>query len=741
MGPANENPGARDTGVQQEQSKENVPANTPIAETSQAQINISKVRVRRDRVERLLAVLDYAATSFTFQTFDDNEQRREQRKAAGAPDLFAKVRHGTLDQYFHELCRLNESGAGIFITINETDGKGRKGENITRVRALFADLDGAPLEPVMAHQPPPHLVVQTSPNRFHAYWFVEGLPFEQFKASQQALARKFGGDAVHDLPRVMRLPGFLHRKGEPFLVQIIHDNSGFPYAAAVVTSSLNDEEQTRREFEEQINHDAERATAEAANFTSDDRYRNLNTYALTHLDMWVPMLFPHAKRSGSGWRVSSKHLGRNLQEDISFTPQGVKDFGVHDMGDERTGKRSPIDVAMEWMQLDFWGAVDLLEQKLGLAAAPAKKTDNKAPIVIRRIDFSDWDNKPVPEQPWAVIDRIPAEHVTLFTGQGGAGKSLLQLLLSCAAPFGKEWLGVTPRQGPSLFIDCEDPEAVLHIRLKNALDHYHLTFAETYTKLHLVSWNGEDSVLGFFNRQTNRIEPTALYKALFEMVGDLKPTIVGLASVTNVFAGNEIDRTQVQHFVDLLTRIARVGKCGFSLIAHPSVAGITTDTGLSGSTQWHNAVRARMYLKGVKEKADELNSKDNLRVLEFRKNNYGPISDQVHLRWENGLFLPIKGASFDAAARSTIVKDVFVAILGRFHKMNRKARPNTGRGFAPDEFFDQKEAKDAGCTKKELKQAMDDLRFEGRIKIINVGPPSKSAQELKLAWTSEEIPF
>ena len=52
---------------------------------------------------------------------------------------------------FLELERLNNGGAGIFVTINETNGRGRKGIDIVRVRALHTDLDGAPLGPVLAY--------------------------------------------------------------------------------------------------------------------------------------------------------------------------------------------------------------------------------------------------------------------------------------------------------------------------------------------------------------------------------------------------------------------------------------------------------------------------------------------------------------------------------------------------------------------------------------------------------------
>ena len=43
-------------------------------------------------------------------------------------------------------------------------------------------------------------------------------PLDEFKERQVLLAEMFDGDPkVCDLPRVMRLPGFLHQKGEPFL--------------------------------------------------------------------------------------------------------------------------------------------------------------------------------------------------------------------------------------------------------------------------------------------------------------------------------------------------------------------------------------------------------------------------------------------------------------------------------------------------------------------------------------------
>src|SRR5262249_59837729 len=125
-------------------------------------------------------------------------------------------------------------------------------------------------------------------------------------------------------------------------------------------------------------------------------------------------------------------------------------------------------------------------------------------------------------------------------------------------------------------------------------------------------------------------------------VGDIKPVMIGLASSANFYAGSEIDRAQVQQFIGLMTRLAIAADGSTVLLSHPSLAGIATDTGLSGNTQWHNAVRARFYLKGIKpENGQEADS--DLRETVFKKNNYGPISESIVLRYTDGVFLPVPG--------------------------------------------------------------------------------------------------
>lgn len=88
-------------------------------------------------------------------------------------------------------------------------------------------------------------------------------------------------------------------------------------------------------------------------------FANVQHHAMQNLPLWVPKLFPTARSTSSGYRVSQIDLGRpDLQEALSITPDGIVDFGVHDMGDARQGKRDPIELIMEWKHLVF----DVLDQ-------------------------------------------------------------------------------------------------------------------------------------------------------------------------------------------------------------------------------------------------------------------------------------------------------------------------------------------------------------------------------------------
>ena len=59
-------------------------------------------------------------------------------------------------------------------------------------------------------------------------------------------------------------------------------------------------------------------------------FQRTNAHALEFIEPWAKVLFPKARyqKATGAWRVSSKNLGRNLEENISIHPDGIWDYGT-----------------------------------------------------------------------------------------------------------------------------------------------------------------------------------------------------------------------------------------------------------------------------------------------------------------------------------------------------------------------------------------------------------------------------
>ena len=80
-------------------------------------------------------------------------------------------------------------------------------------------------------------------------------------------------------------------------------------------------------------------------------WRKVNDIAFQNLGAWVPEIFGSAAEyqpNTGAWRITSKALGREHEEDLSISPAGVTDWGVWDIGDPREGRRTAIDIVIEY---------------------------------------------------------------------------------------------------------------------------------------------------------------------------------------------------------------------------------------------------------------------------------------------------------------------------------------------------------------------------------------------------------
>jgi RecA-family ATPase len=336
------------------------------------------------------------------------------------------------------------------------------------------------------------------------------------------------------------------------------------------------------------------------------------------------------------------------------------------------------------------------------------------------------------EREWGVRDRFPRRNVALLSGEGAIGKSILLLQLAVAHVLARDWLRSMPEQGPALLVNCEDEGDELVRRLRPILDSHHAKFADVAADLYAFSLADRDPLLAVPDRRSGRMLPTPLYAKLLEKAQAVQPICTVIDNVADVFGGNEIDRSQVRQFVTLMRQIAIAANGYVIMSAHPSLTGISSKSGLSGSTQWHNSMRARAYMRLIAENGDQ--NTTGTRVLEFMKSNYSALSEQVELHWSNGLYLPVRTPTApEQAANRAAVDALFLELLERsIAKRENLSANRTANNYAPTVFVFAKtrEAKAAHFGRDHFADALDRLVEAGRVASESYGPPSRPASRL-----------
>jgi RecA-family ATPase len=208
------------------------------------------------------------------------------------------------------------------------------------------------------------------------------------------------------------------------------------------------------------------------------------------------------------------------------------------------------------------------------------------------------------------------------------------------------------------------------------------------------------------------VRPTKLWTKFARLAGRIRPRLVIIDTLADVFGGDENVRTQARQFVGLLRGLAMHLDCAVLLLAHPSLSGMASGVGTSGSTGWNNSVRGRLYLTRPKEGAAARDA--NLRVLTTKKQNYsGGYGDEKIVRWEAGRFVLVE----ERVSIEADVEALFLELLDDFARQGRPdIYPQSGRGYICGAF--SKTTKGEGTTVAAFQEAMEKLLERGEIKII-----------------------
>jgi RecA-family ATPase len=383
--------------------------------------------------------------------------------------------------------------------------------------------------------------------------------------------------------------------------------------------------------------------------------------------------------------------------------------------------------------IDYDGAAEQAEEATkepepnpeSIKVAPAN-ADGKASPPLDCVNAASLADLAIPEQRWHVVDLIPCANVTILSGDGATGKSLLALQLAASTATGGSWIGLQPAFGKTLFVSAEDEIEEVHRRL--ARIEPELTLLEN---LEIVPLAGKDAILAAPTARGGLLEATPLFGKLKALVEKHKPILLVLDTLADLFGGNEIEKVHARAFISMLRGLALKHGCAIVLLSHPSQSGMASGSGTSGNVAWNNSVRSRLYFERVVTWVDnrKVEVDHDLRLLSTKKANRARHGTAFYVRWKDGVFERDESLKVLDAGVAIRAEAVFLALLEDFEKSGREVSCKSGANYAPA-VFAKADGGLSAVNKKDLERAMHALFKRGRIKNETFGPPSRQRSKI-----------
>ena len=246
----------------------------------------------------------------------------------------------------------------------------------------------------------------------------------------------------------------------------------------------------------------------------------------------------------------------------------------------------------------------------------------------RKYIDDDWTGEPT-ERTWLIDELIPDNRITLLSGKGGLGKSMLALQLGVAVAEGDA--DVLPGSG---LVNEHGPRSVVY-----------LTYEEERAEvLRRVRQLGGDDVAERIGNRLVRFDGAAAGElwhpdpdgsghtsttgkaakamhAVIHVCEERNAALLIIDTVGHAFLSNENDRGIVNEFLRYLDHWARETNTAVVIVAHPPKS---SNERYSGNSTWHGTVRALLALEMavlVKGGKGEEDTRHPALVLD--KSNYG----------------------------------------------------------------------------------------------------------------------
>ena len=334
------------------------------------------------------------------------------------------------------------------------------------------------------------------------------------------------------------------------------------------------------------------------------------------------------------------------------------------------------------------------------------------PLAI--IDPTSLAGVPVPERHWLVDEWLGFGYTTALYGNGGIGKTLLAQMLLTASATGRPWLGRRVERCRSLALFCEDDPDELHRRQDRINRALGCGFSDLGDMRWISGAGADNAFIGFDPRGSMTIFPRFCEIERAALAHGAR--LIALDNAADLFAGNENDRGQVRRFVNLLAGLAMRCEAAVLLLAHPSRAGLASGSLDSGSTGWHNSVRARWTIGP--EQAEEGAPCEGL-ILSRVKSNYAAGADAtVRLKWADGVLAPADAPASGGHVSRAACEQVFMTLLARCESAGLMlSESRNAANFAPRIMAKRPDRN--GYGKKEFETAMHTLIAARALEVID----------------------
>lgn len=261
----------------------------------------------------------------------------------------------------------------------------------------------------------------------------------------------------------------------------------------------------------------------------------------------------------------------------------------------------------------------------------------------------DVDTNPPPPRRWAWTGYATRGAVTGLFALGGVGKSMLCQQAATAVANGVPLLGIPTERGPALALFAEDDPDELRRRQSGIFRTLGVEPQTGAAGLYIAARAGQQNALVTFNSD-NLPRPTPLFKALQAEARKVRPVLIVLDNIAQMFTGNENDRAQVTAFCNLLTGLALDVDAAILLVGHTAKG---EGSQFSGSTAWDAAVRARLFLS---------RGDDGVLTLAKAKSNYAALDSLEMVRADTGGFVLHRAGDVAQAAFPQLRRELLQAV-------------------------------------------------------------------------------